>query len=260
VSRVAVISGAGGGGIGTEIVRRFLENGYVVYTIEATSKAAQRITAVFPKLKSQVIVGDVGNIESSLRLLKVMKQRGHTCSILVHNAARGEPFVDIEKVTMANLQTDLSDILFGAFNLVNTFAPSLKKVRDGRVVLISSSAAIRGSWGRSLTYAAAKAALHGLSKQVALQLAEFGVTSNVVIPFQTLTPRVIRGGRRSRRSIYSTAKQIVPLGRPALPSDIAALVDFLASREASYLTGQEIYLDGGQTLAPKIGVPRETKL
>src|SRR5262249_15571343 len=142
------------------------------------------------------------------------------------------------------------------FNLLNIFARDLKRCGQGRVVLISSSAAIRGSWGRSLTYAASKAALHGLGKQVALQLAKYGVTCNIVVPFQTLTPRVIRYGRRSRGSIVRTAKHLVPLGRPALPIDIAVLVDFLATPEASYITGQEFYLDGGQTLAPSIGLPK----
>ena len=253
------MSGAGGGGIGTEIVTRFIARGIVVYTIEANSKAQHHLIAAFPELKSRVIVGDVGNIETCLQVQRLMSRRKQTCSILVHNAARGARLAEIEEVTIADFYSDLNDILFGAFNLLTTFAGDLKKCSHGRVVLISSSAAIRGSWGRSLTYAASKAALHGLSKQVALQLAMYGVTSNVVVPFQTLTPRVMRKGRRSRQSIFRTAKQLVPLGRPAFPADIGALVEFLVSPEAGYLTGQEFLLDGGQSLAPRVGIPPTRK-
>jgi NAD(P)-dependent dehydrogenase (short-subunit alcohol dehydrogenase family) len=255
VKRVAVISGAGGGGIGTAILSLFVSREYDIYSIEASTRTKNRLTSRFPHLDRNIVVGDVGNPQTIRYVYDLLRKRRQTCSIIVHNAARGASFADIEKVTTADLESDLKDILFGAFNLVTIFAAHLKRSRHGRIVLISSSAAVRGSWGRGLTYAACKAALHGLSKQLALQFAEFGTTCNVVVPFQTVTPRVMRAGRRTKAGIYKTAKEAVPLGRPALPIDVAATVAFLVSLDASYITGQEIYLDGGQLLAPRVGLP-----
>jgi 2-hydroxycyclohexanecarboxyl-CoA dehydrogenase len=250
----AVVSGAGGGGIGTACARALAQGGFEVFTIERSAAGRDVVRDQAGVPAENVLIGDIGDEATSREMSELLASRGIACGAMVHNAARGAPAGELSDVTEADFVSDLRDIVLGAFFMAKHLHPLMPQ-GAGRIVFISSSAALRGTRGRGPSYAAAKAGLHGLAKQLALDLSPSGTTVNVVVPFQTLTPRVLRGGRRTKESIAATARQNVPLGRPAYPEDVASAVSYLVGPGASYTTGQILSLDGGQMLAPPATVP-----
>lgn len=133
--------------------------------------------------------------------------------------------------------------LTGVFNMARAAVPYLRKSAQGRVVIISSINAIRGNFGQT-NYAASKAGLIGLGRSLALELARDQVTVNVVAPGFIDTPMTEGLPQETRhRAIART-----PLGRMGHPEEVAAVVRFLCSEQAGYVTGTVVPVDGGQLL------------
>jgi 3-oxoacyl-[acyl-carrier protein] reductase len=128
--------------------------------------------------------------------------------------------------------------LNGFFNVTHPLLLPMLQTRWGRIVCVSSVAAVLGNRGQA-NYAAAKAGLHGAAKSLALELAPRGVTVNVVAPGVIDTPETLEAFPAER------IKALVPMQRAGTTAEVAALVGFLASEEASYITGQVITVAGG---------------
>lgn len=170
---------------------------------------------------------------------------------VVCNAAPSFRRCSIDEYPAAQWASELGTILTGSFNVIRATAGSMMREGFGRIVLVSSSAADRGTWGRGVGYAAAKAGLHGLARQLGLELGPHGVTVNCVAPSQIDTPRVRRGGRRTEASLAAYARDAVPVGRVGRPDDVVSAVRFLIDRGSSYITGQIVHVDGGSALASR---------
>ena len=147
------------------------------------------------------------------------------------------------KMSDAEWDEVLDANLGGAFKAVRAAAPSLRRSPGGRVIFISSINGLRGSFGQA-NYAAAKAGLLGLARSVAQELARDGVTVNVVAPglIDTGMTRTLPEDVRAR-SLSRTL-----LGRVGQPDEVAALVRFLCSDAAGFITGTVVPIDGGQLL------------
>lgn len=130
--------------------------------------------------------------------------------------------------------------LSGAFRCMRESAALMGRQRYGRIVLVSSDAALVGSPVRS-NYCAAKAGLIGLAKAAARELAPFGVTVNVVSPGMIRTPRIESWSEAIRQDL----RDRIPLRRFGEPEEAASLIAYLCSREAGYITGQVYQVDGG---------------
>ena len=128
--------------------------------------------------------------------------------------------------------------LHGFFHVTQPLLLPMARTRWGRIVSVSSVAAVRGNRGQA-NYAAAKAALHGASKSLAREMATRGITVNVI------APGVIAGTMTAAAFPPEMIKQIVPAGRAGTPEEVAALVGFLCSDAAGYINGQVIGIDGG---------------
>jgi NAD(P)-dependent dehydrogenase (short-subunit alcohol dehydrogenase family) len=173
--------------------------------------------------------------------------------VCVSNAAVTDTVAPAHRMTDEQWARDVDVNLTGAFRVVRACLPGMRERRHGRVVVISSMAAHGGLPGQ-VAYAASKAGLLGMVKTMAAENARRGITVNAVLPGMVATEKV----RAMPAEVLERVTAGLPAGRMAEPAEVAALVSFLASADAGYVTGQEIGIDGGAGLnAMTLGSARE---
>jgi NAD(P)-dependent dehydrogenase (short-subunit alcohol dehydrogenase family) len=160
--------------------------------------------------------------------------------VCVSNAAITDTVAPAHRMSAEQWRRDIDVNLTGAFRVVQACLPGMRERRGGRVVVISSGAARNGLPGQ-VAYSASKAGLLGMVKTLAAENARRGITVNAVLPGMVATEKV----RAMPAEVLARVEGALPAGRMAEPAEVAALVGFLASDEAGYVTGQEIGIDGG---------------
>lgn len=248
--RVAIVTGAAGGGVGTCTAKALARAGFAV-AVHGRSEAS--VATAVRSVESgggraKGFVADLSDPRAAAALVNEVRTRIGPVTALVHNAADGVPHCMLEDLTLDDWRRDQSVILEAAFLLSAQVLPDMRHAGGGRIVYVSSSAALRGSFGRAAGYAAAKAGLAGLANQIAVEYGPHGVTANVVAPSQIDTPRIRRNGRRSDAQLAARGANF-PLRRVGRPEDVAETINFLCSDAAGYLTGTVLPIDGGSRLA-----------
>lgn len=229
-------------GIGRAIVERFASEGAnVAFTYRSSSEEAdalvKELEAAGHSAKAfQADAADFGAAEAAVN--DVISEWG-SIDVIVNNAG----------VTRDNLMLRMSEEDFDAvvgtnlksvFNYSKAAYRQMMRQRNGRIVNLSSIVGVMGNAGQT-NYAASKAGIIGFSKSLAKELGARGVTVNVVAPGYVETDMTSALSDAARDAMLGS----VPAGRPASPADIAAAVLFLASDEASYITGHVLHVDGG---------------
>ncbi|WP_156550088.1 3-oxoacyl-ACP reductase FabG [Gallibacterium salpingitidis] len=237
MSKIALVTGASRG-IGKAIAEELVSKGFTVIGTATSENGANAISAYLGE-NGKGLVLNVTSLESINNVLEQIKQQFGDIDVLVNNAGitRDNLMMRMKEEDWdIILQTNLSSV----FHLSKAVLRSMMKKRFGRIVSIGSVVGSMGNPGQA-NYCAAKAGIIGFSKALAKEVASRGVTVNVVAPGFIATDMT---DALTEEQKAATLAQ-VPAGRLGDPKDIAKAVAFLASDDASYITGETLHVNGG---------------
>ncbi|MFT4063953.1 SDR family NAD(P)-dependent oxidoreductase [Paraburkholderia sp.] len=239
--RIALVTG-GGSGIGAAISQQLAENGHIVFIGDINPHASRDLAATLCAAghEAYAVELDVSSPASIDEAFGTIGQAFGRCDILVNNAgiAKTFPFLDYPIEHWRNV-FDVN--VTGPMLCGQHAARLMRKQGWGRIVNIASISGLRASSGRT-AYGTSKAAVVGLTRQMAIELAEYGITTNGVAPGPIDTPMTLDLHSAVARENYTRA---VPAKRYGVPEEIAAVVGFLCSEQASYVNGHTVPVDGG---------------
>jgi len=240
--RIALITG-GAKGIGAAIADQLAQGGMHVLIgdideVQAHAKADEIVKNGFSAAPLQI---DVGNAASITAAFDVIDEKWERCDVLVNNAgiAKTCSFVDFP---LDSWQAHLNVNVTGVLLCAQAGARRMMKQGWGRIINIASVAGMRAVGVGRTGYGTSKAAVIGLTRQMAVELAEHGITANAVAPGPVDTPMTRVLHTPEFRKAYTDA---IPMHRYGSVKEIAATVDYLASDAAAYVTGIVIPVDGG---------------
>ncbi len=236
--KTALVTG-GSGEIGAAICFALAQQPYhvIVHSNKHLDKALQVVEKIHQAGGSaQAVAFDVTDAEASLTILNALSAE-RLIQVLVNNAGihKDAPLAGMSRETWTHV-IDVS--LHGFYNVTQPLLMPMIQSRWGRIVSMSSVAGVMGNRGQS-NYAAAKAALHGVTKSLAQELASRGITVNAV------APGIIESAMTAASFDQQMIKTLVPMKRAGTVQEVAALVSFLCSESASYICGQIIGVNGG---------------
>jgi NAD(P)-dependent dehydrogenase (short-subunit alcohol dehydrogenase family) len=243
-----VLVSAGASGIGASIAERFRTDGAKVSICDRDEAAVRLATRIDPGLHA--LVGDVARASDTERWVDEVVDRWGGVDVLVNNAGIAGPTARVEDIDPAAWRDCLAVNLDSHFLLARLVVPHLKSQQSGAIVTISSTAGLYG-YGLRTPYAAAKWAVIGFTKSLAVELGPFGIRANVVAPGAVEGPRMARviEAEAVQRGVSPDVvqreyveSQSIP--RFVKPSEIADMCAFLASSQASMVNGQVIAVDG----------------
>jgi NAD(P)-dependent dehydrogenase (short-subunit alcohol dehydrogenase family) len=247
VGKVAIVTGAASG-IGRACATRLAQDGAAVAVLDLNEGDAKAVADEIQSAGGSAleVAADVADPESVARALAATRDRFDPVTILVNSAGKTgtKRFMDI---TLEQWTSVLTVNLTGTFLCCQAVVPDMVEAGWGRIVNISSSSA-QGGQALMSHYVASKGGVIAFTKALALELGPAGITVNTIPPGFVDTPMLRRDEARGRWG-PKTADDLIartPVRRMGLPEDIAAACSFLASEEASYITGQVFGVNGGR--------------
>jgi 3-oxoacyl-[acyl-carrier protein] reductase len=244
--RVALVTGAGGAGIGSAITQRLASEGAAILALEShagrTEAIAERIrrTYAVPVVAVTVDIKDRAGVDDAIA-------RGADLGpvdILVNNAAinpQGSIFGYDPDVFADVIDVDLT----ACWYLIRQTVGGMRELGRGSIVNVGSVAAYNGGRGREAPYSAAKAGLHEITRSVAIEGGPYGIRCNAVAP-GLINSRFVE----KHQERFLVEREATPLRRHGEPDEVANVVAFLVSDESSYVTGEVITVSGGWFLRP----------
>jgi len=239
--RVAIVTG-GARGIGRAIATSFLKEGAKVAIIDSDKERLETVKKEMGNESKEVMVipCDITKSSNVKEMMDQVRKRFGRIDILVNNAGiirRGT----IETVTEEDWDRVIEVNLKGTFNCCKAVAGIMKQQGYGKIINVSSIAGKMGDITSAPGYGPSKAGIDALTKTLARQLAQYGINVNSVAPHAIETEMSAQWSEERRKEIIAS----IPLGRLGKPEDVANAVLFLASDEASFITGEILDVNGG---------------
>lgn len=245
--KIAIVTG-GAQGIGAGIARRLADEGAMVAILDIQLEKATGVAKAIESKGGKAIAlkMDIADSDDVKRAVKDVEGKFGRVDILVNNAGWDKiaPFIELpeevwDKIIAINLR--------GPIAITRAVLDGMVSRNYGKIVNIASDAGRVGSSGESV-YSACKGGIIAFTKTLARELVRYNINVNVVCPGPSDTPMLAEMGKENPQIIEAVTRAI-PMRRLAQPGDIAAAVAFLASNEASYITGQTLSVSGGLTMA-----------
>lgn len=238
-NKVVIVTGAASG-IGAATARRFASEGACVVVVGHRRGDLDAVIADLPSDRTLSYAADVSSSASVNELMQATIDHFKKLDVMVNNAgvfAGGDPATIEDDQWRKVLATDLD----GVFYCCRAAIPHLKKTK-GCIVNTASVSGLGGDWGMS-PYNAAKGGVVNLTRALAMDLGRDGVRVNSVCP--SLTRTGMTTDMLNNETTMAKFKERIPLGRPCEPEEIASVIAFLASSDASFMTGSNVVVDGG---------------
>lgn len=239
--KVILVTG-GSSGLGEATAERFIREGATVYI---TGRREAELSRVAARIGATPLQGDIAKTEDLERIFGLIREQSGRLDILFANAGGGE-FAPLDQVTEPQFDKyfgiNVKGTLFTVQHALKLMGPGSAIVLNGSMVSVQGPAAFG-------IYAATKAAVRSLARTLATDLKGCDIRVNVVAPGVVVTPGYRNELGFSEEQIAAYVEQvsaISPLGRTGTPDEVAKAVSFLASDEASFITGVELFVDGGQ--------------
>jgi len=242
--KVALITG-GDSGIGRAVAALFAREGAdvaIVYLCEHDDAAKTKQIVESEGRRAITIAGDLGDKQFAEKAVQQTVDQLGSLDILINNAGEQHPDKDIRDITEDQLKRTFQTNIFGMFFITQAAMPRLKK--GSAIVNCTSETTYKGS-PELLDYSSTKGAILGFTRSLAKNLIEKGIRVNGVAPGPIWTPLNPSGGQRPEK-IPDFGKD-TPMGRPGQPNEVAPCFLFLACEDSSYMAGQVLHPDGGNT-------------
>jgi len=240
MKKVAVVTG-GSKGIGLAIINKFIDNDFTVYNLDIT-----------PSDVGVYLTCDVSDADSVNQAMNEILTHESTIDSLICNAGVHHS-ANIEQTTQADFDRVFSINVKGAISAIQAVLPTMKAKQSGTIVIVASDQAIIGKTN-SFAYNLTKHALASIAKTTALDYASYNIRANALCPGTIETPlyhqaidNYCAASGADKATVHEEEKKLQPLGRLGQPEEVANFAYFLASDEASFITGSLQTIDGGYT-------------
>lgn len=244
MGKVAFITGATRG-IGKQIAITLAENGFDIcinYRKENEELTNTKNEIESNNVKCLAVQGDVSNFDDCKKMIEEIMSEFGKIDVLVNNAGITKDSL-IMRMSKEDFDSVIDVNLAGTFNVTKNVVPHMMKARSGKIINISSVVGVAGNAGQT-NYAASKAGIIGFTKSLAKEIGSRNIQVNAVAPgfIETQMTEVLSD------SVKEEISKAIPLKRMGSVKDVANVVNFLASENSSYITGQVINVDGGMVM------------